>query len=332
MKIDFGIEPFCDFWTGCVTNSQISILSSKEPSWKYAAYLNDYYYLIEESKTGGIYDTSGTIEKTVFFPVYRFYEEVFPKHINKYFSYETFNFKDDVHGMKKMKELIKQNMLIAVGVDQFYWIPGSVCWNKYHWQHYSLITGYDDEKRIFSVFDVDINKFGCFEVPEERFLQASQSFVRKDDQNTDAYIIKVSEDLKPFKLTLPEVRLYAQKFNQEMENVDAMTLLDLNGVDIQVADLFDLFVKYVHLIINRQIANSLLFKSLLDLNLISDRAVVSGLVRQADNLRKQWRIFEQRMVQNRLAPDLVSKREFCDRYNHLFQQEMKMWNVLLALN
>jgi hypothetical protein len=330
LNTDSIIKPFDDFWVNCIFNTQISVLIFKEPSFKYVAYLNDYYYAIEKSDIGA-YDVTGNSKKIIHFLTLNSMQEVTSKYIYKYFSFEPFNYKDEEYGLEKLVEMIKQHKLIAIGVDLFYWISGSYCWNKYHWQHYAMITGFDDEREIFFTLDDNVNGFGHFEIPAERFYQASQSFYRNEALNTDAYIVNVDNDLEQFELTLKEVMFFTEKLKQKLGNIDAMSLLDLNGQAIQITDWFDLFVKYVHQVINRQTANALLFKSLGDLNLIRERSLVSGLIQQANTLKKDWRILEQKIVKfNCLSPDQFNANEFCDRCNRLFHREIVMWNTLLA--
>jgi hypothetical protein len=320
------IKPFNDYWIDCIINAQISIVTSREPSLRYMTYLNDYGYEIVEMETEK-YDMNSIPQKIGYFLVFKYMNEVFPKYVYKYFSFEPFNFRNQEYGFEKLKELIKHQKLIAVGVDMFYWIPESYCWNKHHFCHYSAVTGFDEARKVFFVLDVNLKGFDCFEIPEERFCQAVK-FYRF---SPDAYIVTVAEDIEQFQLTLPEVVYYTKKLKQNLESIDIKALLDLNAWIFQKNDWFNLFTTFVQRLLNRQTANILLFNALHEQSLIRDPDIISGLVQQADNLKKQWQIFEQEMVkQNCLSPDQVNSREFCDQCNRLFQLEMEMWNVLLA--
>lgn len=110
MKVDLGINPFTDFWIDCITNSQISILISREPSFQYAAYLNDYYYIMAETKTND--------QKTVPFLSVKSMEEATAKYLFQYFSYEPLIYSDVRTGFEKIIENIRQKQLIAVRVEQ----------------------------------------------------------------------------------------------------------------------------------------------------------------------------------------------------------------------
>lgn len=318
MNVNLGITPFTDFWVDCMSNSQISILAAREPSFKYAAYLNDYQYTMAETKTNN--------QKTVRFLTVRFMAEVTSKYLYQYFSYEPLTFSDKKHGFEKIKELINQKKMIAVGVDLFYWIPKSFCYGKYHWEHYSLINGFDDQRKVLYVLDDNFNGFDCFEVPEERFSQAIGSL----ELNPDAFIVNVAQDLKPFELTLTEVMFFAEKLTRELGSIDAKNLLILSNPEIPIEVWFDLFAKYVYQVVNRQTANVLLFKALYDLNLIRDPHLISGLIQQANDLKRDWRILEQTIVKcYRLYPDRLNANQLYDQCNDLFHQEFEMWKRML---
>ncbi len=326
MKIGFEINPFNDYWMDCVVNAQISIVTSKEPSLRYMTYLNNYSYEIVEMETEK-YDINSIPEKIGYFLIFNYMNEVFPKYLHKYFLFEPFNFRNEELGFKKLKELVKQKELIAVGVDMFYWVPDSYCWKKHHFCHYSLVTGFEEDRKVYSVLDVKIDRFDRFEIPEERFCQAVKFF----RFSPDAYIVNVVEDMEPFQLTFPEVIYFAEKLKRNLESIDAKVILDMNSRIFQKKEWFDLFATFVNRVLNRQKANILLLNALYKQELIHDPDIVSGLVEQIENIRKHWHIFEQKMVkQNCLSPNQINGCEFCDQCNRLFQLELKMWNKLLA--
>ncbi|HEX3047358.1 MAG TPA: hypothetical protein VHY08_21585 [Bacillota bacterium] len=320
MSTGFIIKPFSEFWMNCFLNSEISILTSREPSFKYAAYLNDYRYMVAETKTNS--------PKKVQFVMVAFMNVVSHKYLDPCFSFTPFLFPDKNSGLEKIKELVKQEKMIAVGVDLFYWIPNSFCYQKYHWDHYSVIIGMDEKRKVFYVLDDNLQGFNCFEVPEERFCQAFGSL----SINPAAFILDIAPDLKKFELNLTEVLFFAEKLSQELRNFDAESLLNFNHPDIPSEVWFDLFVKYVYQVVSRQTANILLFQALYDQNQIRDSKFISEKKQQANALKMDWRNLEQMIVKYyRLSPDKLEPGQLYERCDDLFQRELEMWNQMLRL-
>ena len=166
MNIDLGIKPFSDFWINCIFNVQMSILNTLEPSYKYAAYLNDYRY--------SIFETLADNDVVTWFLGINYVEEVVPKYIDKCFTNENLSLQNDPCCLEKIKNYVRQKKYVAVGVDLFYLIPQSFFWGKYHWRHYSLLNGFDDEKKVFYVFDEDLSGYTCCEVPGGKALWSHQ--------------------------------------------------------------------------------------------------------------------------------------------------------------
>lgn len=59
---------------------------------------------------------------------------------------------------------IKHNYYVSVCIDEYY-LPGRRCYKKYHYQHYNLIYGYDDDKEIYYIMgfedDIVLSEVSC---------------------------------------------------------------------------------------------------------------------------------------------------------------------------
>lgn len=86
--------------------------------------LNDYSYLVDDIKT----PNETKYNFLVVNPMVKYGE----KYSNMLFDeIKPLNFEYEENCSNILKELIEENKIVLVGVDLFYWIPNSVCWNKH---------------------------------------------------------------------------------------------------------------------------------------------------------------------------------------------------------
>ena len=92
-----------------------------------------------------------------------------------------------------------------------------------------------------------------------------------------------------------------------------------------------MFARYVYQVVNRQTANILLFKALLNLKLTGDSNLIAKLVQQADELIKGWRLLEKTVVKAYcLNRNQLTAKKLAAECDNLFSLEIKMWNMLLG--
>lgn len=312
-----SFKPFNLFWINCIFNMRFSLLTSLENSYLFAALLNDYSYVV--------YDMDTPNEKK-----YKSLElRPMVKHGIEYrdllFSdNKQLNFKGEDNYFNILKGLIEEDNIVLVGVDLFYWIPNSVCWKKHHWEHYSLINGCDDEKRMVYAFDENVYGYNEFEIPEDRLTKAISSFQDKPNVN----IYKLSTNIGRFELSISEVRDNAQRIIGEIVKIMPVIFWDLCEKDFIEGHMCDLISMRIFQIVNRHIANQLLMQELGD-DILSP-AIRCSLIKYCIELREGWDLVKKRLIRIYFSKyersDIINLNEKC---RLLFLKEIDMWNMLL---
>ena len=320
MTYSLGIKPFKDFWINCVFNMKFSILISIEPSFKYNSYLNNYIYEVLEIET-----STGTKVNYLNLSALCIFDTSWKS--DSLFSSEPINFKHDNNYLNLIKRLVSEGNMIVVGVDLFYWIPNSICWNKHHWNHYSLINGFNDEKKVFYVLDENRKGFNEYEIPEERFCLA----INNSTLDPNGFICKVSNDIKRFKLSLDDVIINSRKLIDNLNKMKNNSLFQFSNRDLKERHMMDLFAMYISQIENRQKANKLLFYAMQDEKLITENDIMDTLIKYAIELHDYWSIVKSKFVKVYFSYDnqsaIIEINEICDS---LFCKEQEMWNKLLG--
>lgn len=315
MNFSLELKPFKDFWINCTFNMKYSILISIEPSFKYSPYLNNYIYKVLEKET----PTKTKLN----------YLKLWPLSISEndaFFSDEAINFKHENNYLNIIKMLVNRGNIVFIGVDLFYWIPNSLCWNKYHWNHYSLINGYNDEKKVFYVLDENYKGFDENEIPEEQFCLA----INNSPLNPHGFICKVSNNIEPFKLSLDDVVANSKKLIDNLNKLKNNSLFELSDRDFKEGHYMDLFASYLSQIENRHKANRLLFCTLKDEKLITNNELIDELIKYTIELYNGWVIVKSKFVKAYFSDDnqsaIMQINQMCDS---LFCKEQEMWKKLL---
>ena len=262
MKHCLNFRLFNEFWINCDFNLKMSILSTINPDFKKAAYINDYKYRILDFTT-----SEGTQGKYLMLDPYIELNKLF---LNRYITYQPFDLEKDY--VTQIKKLILQNKTALIGVDLFYWIPKSVCWQKHHWEHHSFLNGFDDEKKIFYVFDDDLNGYDMHEIPEQRLITA----VTNSSLLPKAYFMSIADDIKPFYFQLDDLLIHAKKIKTNIQSIDVKSLWILRNEDVKEGHMLDLFAMFIFQISNRYYGNVMLFKKLYDLGILNDKELSSS--------------------------------------------------------
>ena len=317
MDIRLNFKPFNLFWMDCQFNTLFSILTSMDKSYRAAALLNDYSYAVKQEQT----------------PNDIWYNEVFVVNTvnngdvfkEKFFPQQTcLNFKHDEDYIGLIKNFIKNNDAVMVGVDLFYWIPNSVCWNKHHWEHYAYINGFNDEKGVFYVFDENFYGFGEFEVPQDRMMKAIEGFPLEPH----AIVYKLCNSIDKYELAVSEVRDNARRLIEEINEIMPLDFWILSEKDFTEGHMCDFISTHIFQIINRHIANQLLINELEDE--ISNLQFKSELEKYCIELQDGWN-----QVKTKLVKIYYSKNRESMLHNlnikckDLFLKEIDMWNTFL---
>ncbi|EPR13617.1 hypothetical protein [Ruminiclostridium papyrosolvens] len=317
MDIRLNFKPFNLFWMDCQFNTLFSILTSMDKSYKVAALLNDYSYAIEQE-----YTPNNTWYNEVFVVNTVINGDVFR---NKFFPQQTsLNFKHDENYIGLIKNYIKNNDVVMVGVDLFYWIPNSVCWNKHHWEHYSYINGFNDEKGVFYVFEENFYGFGEFEIPQDRMMKAIES----SPLEPHAIIYKLCNAVDKYELSVSEVKSNAKRIIEEISRIIPIDFWILSEKDFTEGHMCDLISTQIFQIINRHIANQLLINELEDA--IGNLQFKNELDKYCIELQDGWNQVKTKLVKiyysNNRELMIHNLNKKC---KDLFLKEIEMWDALL---
>jgi hypothetical protein len=145
------------------------------------------------------------------------YEDLFGK---SPVTEEYYVFKDMNNIMEEIKELIISNKPIQLYIDLYNWIPENIAWQKHHWNHFSLIIGFDDDKKVFYAIDDDAK--GCIdirEIPEERLINSFKGtgyfvdyggYHTKPAIKSPCKIVNYSDYIKPYKIEIEHIAANAK--------------------------------------------------------------------------------------------------------------------------
>jgi hypothetical protein len=320
-KATIGLQPFQDFWLNCMMNGQFSILCTIEPSYKYAAYLNDYHYQLATTTMG--HDLPITYLESWSLG------DVNARYTEKFFSYDPLSIRNEANILERIKDLIRQQKIISLGVNLFEWIPHNLGWQKYQWSHFTLVDGFDDDQEVFFVLDDDFRGYGYHAIPAQRFYQA----VMAAKTDPEGFIINVPKELEPFEITLDDVWFFSNRLKTELESLTMKSFGQISDYETKNWVVFELFLMYIFQIANRQTANILLFQALSEKNLITNPTLIAELIDRAALLKKEWQILGKKILkeynfhQKQINPD-----ELYDAFYHLLGNEIVMWNRLLSAN
>jgi len=321
MKLSMERKPFNEFWMNCMLNQAFSIAVSEEPSYREAAYLNIYRYYPWEAATDKDFryptiDTLYYLDNPAKFPLSQVIRYIEPGH---------FRSKDTV--LEEIKDMLKGGRNMSLNVDLYDWLPGSMAWKKFHWYHYSLFNGYDEERGTFYVIDDTLAGYEEHEVPSERLLKAygnAEYNVNPNYMGPAYYVYNLQDRIQPYELKLSEVVDNAERLVNEIGafSIEGMWNVDSDPEKKQAHLAYGLVG--VNIICNRHIANTSLLRSLKEKNLI-DGPLHRSLSEQLDEVRGGWDLVKDRFV----TGDFERDREL-EFANGLFIKEKAFWSTLAA--
>lgn len=154
------IEPYNEVWLDCYNNLKLSLLRYIDEenvirglnnNYKYKIFPHkfeecDEFYCITEDQTIIFYEEFSDIER------------VSPKTEEEFYDVVK-------------NQLSMENGFVLMRTDLFDWLEGNICWQRYHWDHYSLLVDFDEVSRQFTVFDEKGGNYVKFFVPESKLYK-----------------------------------------------------------------------------------------------------------------------------------------------------------------
>ncbi|QJC51350.1 BtrH N-terminal domain-containing protein [Paenibacillus albicereus] len=324
MKLTLERKPFRDFWMNCMLNQAFSIAQSVHPSYRDAAYLNLYRYFRWQAATDREFryptiDTLYYMSDTEWekFPLTGVIRRIEPRH-----------FRDESRMLEELREVLRSGLSLSLNVDLFGWLPDSMAWQKFHWFHYSLFNGFDEEKGVFYVIDDTLAGYGEHEVSEATVLEAFAQSEYKIDPSYGGpayYVYHLQPDVRPFELALEEVAAHADRLSQELESfdMDGMWLVEEQDAAKREQQLTYGLVG-ITIIVNRHEANAGLLALLRERQLLEEE-LLDELDEQLARIREGWATLKQRFADGSFRR--ARETELAER---LLARERELWSRLAA--
>ncbi|MBO6166691.1 MAG: hypothetical protein J6O17_10050 [Eubacterium sp.] len=224
------IEPFNDIWLDCYNNQKLSILIYKNEDNKALAYNNNYKYEIMPYIFGGSkeFNCIACGQYIITFEEFSQMDKMNPKNEEEF--------------LKLIKnQVTKENGFVLMRTDLYDWLEDSICWHRYHWDHYSLIVDYDEENQQFLVFDEKKGNYVKFYVPESKIYKCvfhtdKFEILRLITLDGEEIKIQTTEDIKKNASDIVEsIDNCLEKRFWDMEEFifDGEHYKDLNGIFLQ---------------------------------------------------------------------------------------------------
>ena len=313
------LQAFSDFWMNCWFNANFSIITSIDSSYIDAAYLNSYMYYLEEYTTPINTDINILridLSKDQF------------EFMSKIVHTVPFMFDESKTVVSQVLDLLKHNYLF-LGVGLYNWIPNSICWQKHHWSHYSLIKEYNPHKDAFIVLDEDYNGYGVHEIPRYRFEEAVMNSDLKCDGLCDGMIVNYNKNINKYEIDYTIVKNNAKRLLNELAAMFDDCWM-LTSKDVEEGHMLDLFSMYCFGIASRHMANILLIQRLVYHNYIN-KSRSDELLTLFFELKIGWGALKNKFLRASLSStrklDVV---ELNILKNTLISKEMKAWKIIVA--
>lgn len=327
MRKVLDIKPYKEFYMNCDLNNYSSLLTYLNKSYKVAAFVNSYRY--------SVYRFSYNPLKFICVNFDNSYEDLMEK---KYITDENYLFKDMNNIVEELKELIILGKPIFLYIDLFNWIPDNIAWQKHHWNHFSLIIGFDDDRKVFYAIDDDgKGSVDIREIPEGRLISSfkgTECFVEyggdhiRSDIEVPCRIVNFSNCIEPYKFKLDQITQNARTILEDIEKIDQRgfwEFIDDSNLDV----LSDTGITDLNIIYNRQIGNKLLIMELYKEKIIKSdnyEFLYSSITNIINNWNKSKNILIKAKYKNTLSQISMPLITICDKN---FQDESNFWRSFL---
>lgn len=157
------IEAFNDFWLDCNTTILYSILLSTNAVDKEYIYNNRYEYKLIEEEVQGTNEIFVSISLTSDISILK----------NKLLKNEQkVNLYSHSCPIEAIKKLLDHEHIILLRVDLFYWLDDNYHYGNTHLEHYSLVKGYDEERKCLIVFETGIKGYCECSISYDKAVEA----------------------------------------------------------------------------------------------------------------------------------------------------------------
>ena len=319
MKLDNGVVGFNDFWYDCQISTELSVLTSvnKELKDKLFAYNNFYKYVLEEYTSD--HETKFWALKT-------------EEQMDLSDAFNTVYYCDSKkvdHVLRMIKWKLWKKEYVYAAVDLFYLLPGTYVYNKFHWNHYTFLTGYDVfRKKFYALEHTLAHGYRAYEIPEDRFRTA----LLNTELTRKLFVNRLNKAYEFREITLNEILDQARELKKNISEIldGDKVLFKMLKEDYEEEYLMDLGCQYLFAIMNHMKANKHMFEQLYEKGMI-DQQIFDQVLERCNGLIDGWnfaKISLGKLYKNPMNREENNKT--LNRYvRELFRQEIEMWNELL---
>lgn len=305
-----GIEPFREFWVDCFSTLINSIVCSKTDIPKEFVYDNNYVYTmsrIDFPQNKVLWTIAVQAENS------SIVQELFSK-----VEYTDFVHKDDL--VSELHNLLDQKKIIFLGVDLFYWVSDNFNWHRNHFNHFSLINGYDEKKKIFYILETGATGYMEYEISEEELVLAARGFLGEASM-----VAQINQKIKMDAYTSEEMIINAKKVIASINEIlkGKKQILDCSILkNEEYWKVLDHIQTHLYGIESRQKANSLLIKRMLDSN--------GGKFFDAfSELEGGYSLMKNRVLKANIDKKHIDIEEVKNKFFVLLMQEKQIWKEIL---
>lgn len=319
MKLDNGVVGFDDFWYGCQISAELSVLTSvhKDLEEKLFVYNNFYKYVLDEHTTD--HDT-------------KFFVLNVEEQMDLSGAFNTVYYCDSKrvdHVLRKIKWKLWRKEYVYAGVDLFYLLPGTFVYNKFHWDHYTFLTGYDVfRKKFYALEHTLAHGYRSYEIPEERFRTA----LLNTGLSRKMFVNRVNKGYEFREFTMKDIREQAQELKKNISEIldGDKVLFKMIKEDYEEEYFMDLGCQYLFVIMNHMKSNKHLFEQLYERGMM-DQQIFDQVLERCNSLIDGWNFAK--ISLGKLYKNPMNREENVKTLNRyvreLFRQEIEMWNELL---
>ncbi len=321
---------FDEFFINCYVNPLISYINLYDKSYRKAAYMNGFSYLLKPFQY-----------KMVPFRYVQHTDE-FVENFKSAVSIEYRLFKDPTNFTNEIREELALGSYIIQYIDLYYWAPKIKLPQNIHFGHAMPVLDYDSASDSFHLYDIDKNlSYQYYKVSKEDLIDAyrhtctfmnsneESNFVPKDEIKLYDYaVIRLNSDLKSYQLSVEQL---IQNTKRLIKELTAFKLVKSNPdkiaqAIIQTPALGTLScTNQAHM----QKGNLLLFEELKRSNIIDDYQF-NILTEISRKLQEQIMSTLGKIIKNSLLKDWSNMNDILSSLNRLNIDELSLWKKLLA--
>lgn len=307
-----NIVPFREFWADCYSTAIYSILVSKTSIDKLFVYNNNYQY----KKTRIDFDDGNIL--------WSIKSQMDMSHITERVlkNISSINFLEEEEPILVLKSLLYQQKVVFLGVDIYYWIEDNFNWHRNHFNHYSLINGFNEKTGFFYVLETGAKGYKEYEISEKDLLNAMKGFTGKNSM-----IAEVNNDNTEYasyskKEFVENARNIINSINEIIEMQDVFLVED-DSVKERYWTVLDHVQIHLYEMESRQRANGLL---------ISNFCVDNNkniYVNKFDRLEKKYDNLKNLVLKSNVGRKYISLFDLKSEIIKTLEKEKEIWQDII---